>query len=120
MSNRRAEDPYYQDMNSFGLLTARAPGVHKYDRYELAAIDARTNKIVWKKVEPRVSNFGTGGWLTTAGGLAFHRMLDGNLKAFDAKTGDQVWQFQSGVTSGDATPMSYEIDGKQYIALVEK
>lgn len=116
----RADDPLYQDMAGLGTIPARAPGFGKYELYEIGAIDGRTNKIVWKKVLPPVTNFGTGGWLTTAGDLAFHRMLDGNLEAFDAKTGDELWKFQTGVGAGDGTPMSYAVDGKQYVAVMEQ
>ena len=66
------------------------------------------------------SNYGVGGWLTTAGGLAFHRVEDGNLVAYDAKTGDELWKFQTGVIASDtASPMSYEVDGQQYVAVIQ-
>lgn len=61
--------------------------------------------------------FYSGGMLTTAGGLAFHGDLKGWFKALDAKTGKELWKFQtgSGIT---AAPMTYVLDGKQYVAVV--
>jgi PQQ-dependent dehydrogenase (methanol/ethanol family) len=59
----------------------------------------------------------SGGMLSTAGGLVFHGDLKGWFKALDAKTGKTLWKFNagSGIT---AAPMTYTLDGKQYIAVV--
>jgi alcohol dehydrogenase (cytochrome c) len=58
-----------------------------------------------------------GGTMTTAGGLVFHGDVRGWFKALDAKTGKVLWQFNAG--SGiSAAPMTYELDGKQYVAVV--
>ena len=59
----------------------------------------------------------TGAMLSTAGGLVFHGDIKGWFKALDAKTGKTLWKFNagSGIT---AAPMTYELDGKQYIAVV--
>jgi alcohol dehydrogenase (cytochrome c) len=59
----------------------------------------------------------TGGMLTTAGGLLFHGDIRGKFKALDAKTGKTLWSFNtgSGIT---AAPMTYTLDGKQYVAVV--
>ena len=58
-----------------------------------------------------------GGTLTTKGGLAFHGDIKGWFKALDAKTGKTLWQFNTG--SGiSAAPITYELDGKQYVAVV--
>jgi len=58
-----------------------------------------------------------GGALTTKGGLAFHGDIKGWFKALDAKTGKTLWQFNTG--SGiSAAPITYELDGKQYVAVV--
>jgi len=58
-----------------------------------------------------------GGTLTTKGGLAFHGDIKGWFKALDAKTGRTLWQFNAG--SGiSAAPITYELDGKQYVAVV--
>jgi alcohol dehydrogenase (cytochrome c) len=58
-----------------------------------------------------------GGTLTTKGGLAFHGDIKGWFKALDAMTGKMLWQFNTG--SGiSAAPITYELDGKQYVAVV--
>ena len=105
---RRAEDPYV-----FILGGGRVPGMPA-GHGVMAAIDGRTSKIVWKKdfTGPRPS-----GAMATASGLLFQTMPDGNLIASDAKTGDQIWQFQSGMNGGGGPAVSYEIDGEQYIAV---
>nr|WP_249116114.1 methanol/ethanol family PQQ-dependent dehydrogenase [Azoarcus sp. L1K30] len=77
------------------------------------AIDPRTGKIVWEHKETFPLWAGT---LTTAGGLLFSGTSDGYVKALDAKTGDELWKFQtgSGVVS---VPITWEMDGEQYIGI---
>jgi len=58
-----------------------------------------------------------GGMLSTAGGLVFHGDLKGWFKALDARTGRTLWQFQTG-SGVSAAPMTYELGGKQYVAVV--
>ena len=58
----------------------------------------------------------TGGVLATAGGLVFAGDAEGYLIAFDAKTGNVLWRFQAGGTI-IAPPISYALDGRQYIAV---
>ncbi len=59
----------------------------------------------------------TGGMMTTKSNLLFHGDIKGIFKAVDAKTGKTLWKFNtgSGIT---AAPMTYTLDGKQYIAVV--
>lgn len=79
----------------------------------LRAIDPITGKIAWEHKEEFPLWAGT---LTTAGGLVFTGTSDGYLKAFDAKTGEELWKFQtgSGVVS---VPVTWEMDGEQYVAI---
>jgi PQQ-dependent dehydrogenase (methanol/ethanol family) len=59
----------------------------------------------------------TGGMMTTKSNLLFHGDIKGIFKAVDAKTGKILWKFNTG--SGiSAAPMTYTLDGKQYIAVV--
>ena len=104
---RRAEDPYV-----FILGGGRVPGMPQ-GHGVMAAIDARTSKIAWKRefTGPRPS-----GALATATGLLVQTMPDGTLVVSDAKTGEQIWQFQSGMNGGGGPAVSYEIDGEQYLA----
>ncbi|MGB5627569.1 MAG: PQQ-dependent dehydrogenase, methanol/ethanol family [Woeseiaceae bacterium] len=57
-----------------------------------------------------------GGVLSTAGGLVFQGTADAHFAAYNAATGEQLWTFfsQTGIV---AAPISYEIDGEQYVAV---
>ena len=57
-----------------------------------------------------------GGVLATAGGLVFTGEGNGFLSAFDADSGELLWQFQCGA-GVNAPPVSYEVDGVQYVAV---
>jgi alcohol dehydrogenase (cytochrome c) len=48
--------------------------------------------------------------------LLFASSRDGNIIAFDAKTGKPLWHYQTG-SNHVASPIGYAIDGRQYIAL---
>ena len=54
--------------------------------------------------------------LSTAGGVAFAGDLDRYFRAFDVKTGKVLWETRLG-TSAQGFPISFSIDGKQYIAV---
>jgi alcohol dehydrogenase (cytochrome c) len=54
--------------------------------------------------------------LSTAGGVAFAGDLDRGLKAVDVGDGRVVWQTRLG-TSVQGFPISYAVDGKQYVAV---
>jgi alcohol dehydrogenase (cytochrome c) len=77
------------------------------------AIDPATSQIKWelKHLSPSWS-----GVLSTAGGLVFTGDAEGNFMALDAATGKILWHFQCGA-SVYASPMTYSIDGKQYVAI---
>jgi alcohol dehydrogenase (cytochrome c) len=77
------------------------------------AIDSRTNKIVWQKRIPGEQNYG---WVSTASNIAFAGQVDGNLVAYDVTNGNPLWKFQVG-WGISAPPMTYEIDGQQYVAV---
>jgi alcohol dehydrogenase (cytochrome c) len=81
----------------------------------LTAIDSHTNKIAWQKKMPYSIGQGSG-TLSTASGLLFHGEPDGNFQAYDARTGELLWQWQTGA-GADAPAISYEIDGEQYVAI---
>jgi len=108
---RRADDPDYFTLS----FSQRVPGLKKLDYGVLAALDGRTNKIVWKK-EFRGAGRPSGA-LATAGGLVFQMAGDGNLQAYDATNGSLVWQFQTGAAGG-SPPFAFENGSEQYIATV--
>jgi alcohol dehydrogenase (cytochrome c) len=77
------------------------------------ALDPATSQIKWelKHLSPSWS-----GVLSTAGGLVFTGDAEGNFMALDAASGKILWHFQCG-GSVYASPMSYAIDGKQFVAI---
>ena len=81
---------------------------------ELIAWDPIAQKKVWGVKEDLPFN---GGTLTTAGGLVFSGNLHGAFRAFDAKNGKELWKAMLGTGIG-AGPISYSVDGKQYVAIV--
>ena len=78
----------------------------------LRALDYRTGKIVWNH------ELGDGesiaGILTTAGHLLFSADNSGNLLALDPTTGKTLWHLNIGGKL-DASPMTYQLDGRQYL-----
>jgi glucose dehydrogenase len=61
----------------------------------LAAVDPRTNTVVWRRPNKWWLSLGTG-VLSTAGGLLFQGRPDGTLAAMDAATGEEIWTWQCG------------------------
>lgn len=79
----------------------------------LRAMDPVTGDIKWEHKE-RLPLWA--GVLATKGNLVFTGTGDGYLKAFNAKTGEELWKFQTG--SGIIScPVTWEMDGKQYIGV---
>lgn len=79
----------------------------------LVAVNIDTGKIAWgvKTPQPLI-----GGVLATAGGLVFNGEGNGWFKAFDSKTGKELWKFNCGA-GVNAPAVSYTVNGKQYIAV---
>jgi alcohol dehydrogenase (cytochrome c) len=80
---------------------------------QLVAVNIDTGKIAWKHKTPQPL---IGGVLATAGGLVFNGEANGWFKAFDAKSGRELWKFNAGA-GVNAPPVSYMVNGKQYIAV---
>lgn len=81
----------------------------------LSAVDSRTNKIVWQKKTPYSIGQGSGA-LATKGGVVFHGEPSGLFQAYDAKSGELLWEWQTGA-GADAPAITYEIDGEQFVAI---
>ncbi len=79
----------------------------------LSSIDLASGKVAWqtKTAQPLI-----GGVLATAGGLVFMGEGDGHFNAYNSQSGELLWQAKSefGV---NAPPITYTIDGVQYIAV---
>jgi quinoprotein glucose dehydrogenase len=58
-----------------------------------------------------------GGPIATAGGLVFTAAaMDNYLRAFDSNSGEEIWKYEL-PASGQATPMTYSVNGKQYVVI---
>jgi alcohol dehydrogenase (cytochrome c) len=82
---------------------------------EIQAWDINSGKKVWSVLYPNSMNWGS--ILTTAGGLVFNGgTQDRMFRAYDARTGEQLWQIKtnSGII---APPSTYTVDGVQYVAV---
>jgi quinoprotein glucose dehydrogenase len=96
---------------------------------KLVAVDASTGEIAWETTlgvnealpEGRQDsgNAGSAGPTVTAGGLVFIGATnDRRFRAFDAKTGKELWTATL-EKNANANPMTYQgADGKQYVAIV--
>jgi PQQ-dependent dehydrogenase (methanol/ethanol family) len=107
-------DQWWEAGKSFyGGGTRRAPGDGggKF----LKAIDIQSGKTTWE-----IPDIGGGilasGLMATAGGLVFYGDGSGAFVAADAASGKLLWHFNTG-QSWKAGPMTYMVDGKQYIGM---
>jgi quinoprotein glucose dehydrogenase len=95
----------------------------------LAAIDLNKGQLKWEvplgfmldpAKNPDAAKWGSinlGGAITTAGGLVFiASSMDGFIRAFDITNGNILWQAML-PAGGQATPMTYEWQGRQYIVI---
>ena len=80
----------------------------------LRAIDPLTGEMQW---EQQVGTPNFAGVMSTASGLVFSGDNDGRLSAYESKTGKRLWEYRTGSRIYGAAPMSYSIDGRQYILM---
>jgi PQQ-dependent dehydrogenase (methanol/ethanol family) len=108
-----SEVSYRKGVFYLGAEFPTSPGPGGY-LGEIMAWDPVAQKKVWGVKEDLPFN---GGTLTTAGGLVFYGNLHGVFRALDAKSGQELWKMNLGSGIG-AGPISYSVDGKQYVAVV--
>ncbi|MFH5832985.1 PQQ-binding-like beta-propeller repeat protein [Halalkalibaculum sp. DA384] len=98
---------------------------------ELVAVDIERGEIKWKVplgqypvltdslgIDKKTGAENFGGPVTTAGGLIFIAATEDNrFRAFDKSNGELLWEFKMD-SPGFSAPSVYEIDGKQYVAIV--
>jgi quinohemoprotein ethanol dehydrogenase len=82
---------------------------------ELRAIDPLSGRTQW--AQPMRGWQDRGGVLTTAGGLLFQGSIDGTFRVFDKGTGQLLKSIDTG-TSILAAPMTYQVKGVQYVAVM--
>jgi quinoprotein glucose dehydrogenase len=95
----------------------------------LTAVDMAKGTIRWQVPFGSMQDFGgthgsvplgslsLGGPITTAGGLAFIAgTTDSQIRAFNVETGKELWSAAL-PAPGNATPMTYEVNGKQYLVI---
>ncbi len=98
----------------FGMLHAvdLSDGTIKWESTLGTVRDLAPVPIPWKLGTP---NFG--GPLVTTGGLVFiGAAMDNYLRAFNAETGEELWSGRL-PAGGQATPMTYEWEGRQYVVI---
>lgn len=93
----------------FGKITR----VHD-TRGSLSAVDPATGTVV-QQISLPYANYS--GLLSTAGGLIITGHLDGTMVAYDNETLQELWSMNLG-TPFNAPPMTYSVNGKQYIAIL--
>jgi alcohol dehydrogenase (cytochrome c) len=103
----------------YNTVTTKAEGWGGRDRVlwansTLRALDYRTGKVVWNRELGEGESIA--GILTTAGRLLFTADNSGNLLALNPASGETLWHLNMG---GEllASPMTYQIDGRQYVIL---
>ena len=79
----------------------------------LIAWDPVAKKEAWRVEQVSPWN---GGTLATAGNLVFQGTADGRFVAYNAKSGEKVWEAAVG-TGAVAAPSTYEVDGTQYVSI---
>jgi quinoprotein glucose dehydrogenase len=95
----------------------------------LSAVDMNQGTIRWQVPLGSMEYFGGGheaippgsigfgGPIVTASGLVFiGNTFDPYVRAFDIQTGKELWKAQL-PASGNATPMTYSVNGKQYLVI---
>ena len=78
----------------------------------LRAIDPVTATVKWEFRYPTTSASGV---LTTASGLVFAGDGDGNIMAFESRTGKNLWHYQLGFPMRSTAGTTYMLDGRQYL-----
>src|SRR5262245_39568506 len=95
-----------------GYIAGGIGGFHLLNWGVFAALDMRTNTLVWQQHWPEPCYSGS---TATAGGLVFVGRNDGRLTALNTETGAKLWEFQTG--AGMNAPVTvFQHKGKQYIA----
>ena len=96
-----------------GYMESPAPG-QEWQLYT-RALDAFTGKKLWDYEQVSSYHYGPG-LVSSAGGVVFSAEEFGQFTALDAKSGTPLWHYNTGDVI-TASPITYAIDGKQYVAV---
>jgi alcohol dehydrogenase (cytochrome c) len=81
----------------------------------LRALNIHDGSVAWEKLFTGSNEANYSGVLSTAGGLVFVGETAGGFAAVDAKSGKTLWSFPTN-DSWRSSPMTYTVDGEQYVA----
>ncbi len=107
----KANEDWRAGKSFYGGGARGVPGGRKF----LKAIDIQTGKVVWETGDIGGGILGSG-LLATAGHLIFYGDGAGAVVASDSGTGKVLWSFNTSVRAR-AGPMTYLVDGRQYVAI---
>jgi alcohol dehydrogenase (cytochrome c) len=105
--------PFQEGQGYYSTGVKRIPGENS--QKVLIAFNLDTNSIAWKYPQTGAGR-SSGGTMAAAGGLVFFGDDAGSFEAVDARSGKPLWHFNTGQEMS-ASPMSYAIAGKQYMAI---
>jgi quinohemoprotein ethanol dehydrogenase len=101
-------------VNVGGLNIGWAKGDAEDGKGALIAYDPIAQKTRWKVQHTTLWN---GGTLATAGDVVLQGTADGFFSAYNANSGQRLWQFNAGLGI-IAAPISFSVNGKQYISIL--
>ena len=83
----------------------------------VSAYSPLDGELVWQTILPSITAISTSGNLVTSGDLVFQGAEAGGLYALDAESGEVLFRHQM-PRRVRASPLTYSVDGKQYISVV--
>ena len=112
-----------QDVGAVGHSSVIAEGPHRAEEVgvpnteAVTAFNAVTGELAWQTEYATRSSIGSTGNLATAGNLVFQGSDTGDFFAMDARSGRQLFKYTA-PRSIRTSPITYVVNGKQYIAIV--
>jgi quinoprotein glucose dehydrogenase len=133
VGNRVDPNGPYEGVPGGGRFSVRGPGTQQLPCQQppwgqLTAVDVNTGEFAWRvplgvtdglpEGKQKTGRPGNGGTIATAGGLVFVGATDDErFRAFDAKTGKELWTVKL-PGAAEATPVTYEgRDGRQFVVI---
>ncbi len=111
--SRNMDFKFRDNFFTIPIVTEYVDNAADYGMGGLVAWDPATQSARWRVQFDTLWN---GGTLATAGNLVFQATANGEFHAYDAKRGDRLWS-QNIQRGANAAPISYSLDGRQYVVL---